>query len=476
VRAAGSRVCAPRLILLASPSAHNAQLLVCRFDSQPPPLRPAEPSHDPYDLEEAPPGDDLLGEAPGAVLPHPRGLPPRPTALRTAPSAAGGRHAEVLSFLDASQDAGPGGAGGEGGHDPYGLDGSSCASGGLGDTLGSGGLDGRGGGAGGLGGGGTGLGGRGGSLSRPLTAATLVRDSSDLPRLASPALESLMGPSRPGTAALGRRPAALQHEDSGRGDDPYGLDEGPSAGRGAALDPYGELADSPATAGPAQRRGSNRSPGLGPLLVDDAEEMGGSASGPALFTSFGDALHTRDGGNQDDDESFGLGLEQGGGAKAAGPAPPSPLASRVGGASLADPYGLEDGEELDGLGSLRAGEATLLSPGGAGGGMGPASALFNASIRSNASAAGRYNATRAKAAGSVSSTSSVGGLQAGGSGGVGDPYGLGGEASGGSGGLGLGLPQPSAAPRQLSTRTASARSGKDDGLEVDYGDLADDDF
>ncbi|GFR45218.1 hypothetical protein Agub_g6613 [Astrephomene gubernaculifera] len=268
------------------------------FDIQPPPLlpdrRPSPPrglrgdgggaasesgggGFNPYDLDESVTHED------------------RPAALLSSPAVGGGRPAEVLSFLDqdgisshhtaASGSSGGGAAAAGSMYDgPYGLSDPRHEEGHVDDDDMV----------------------MAGSVppSRPTTAATLLSRSSaaDMPRLASPLLDpppfadlppqpspsppellqsqssQSQSQSRPGSA---RPPTASRLSSASYGP---GGGVGGSGGYGdVGYEPYSEEADSPAASRTSQHL---RRSGMGgvPVAAD------ASASGPALFTSFGDAL------------------------------------------------------------------------------------------------------------------------------------------------------------------------------------------
>ena len=512
-----------------------------------PPGSAAPVGFDPYGLasEEVgglPPGGDVRTSL----------LPERPTEMRRlgggvgAGGGGGGGQAEVLSFLDE-------GSGG------LGKSGSSTGSR-------SGGLGGLGALAGGSGGGGGGFNPYGdedvpnaGSAapSRPMTAATLMRDSSDMPRLASPALESLLpgagagggggglggglggGGSAAGGGRVGVRPPTATRVSGAAG-------AGGGGGGGGGLfreedDPYGLPVESPlilgrrpsdsGRAGGGAGRGAAAAAALG-IGID--ERTTDSASGPALFTSFGDALPEPSAGGAACGAAAGggddFGLFAGDGGAAGGglglPAPSSgfrrPAAApaaglpALGGGRSRLVKGTsrndrdEDVDEDDGFG---LGAEPGLG-GGAGGGAvaaePPPGGILNASIRSQAAASDRLGASLrsnrygggagagagAGAAGTArrvgDAESSSGSLGGGGRGGAGarpgaaaaggigfDPYGLDGElggGGGGGGGLGGGLPPPTLARSPAASgRKGAARDDDGDGdgglLDYDENDL-----
>lgn len=430
------------------------------YDNQPLPLarQPQQPdgAFDPYGLAEAP--------ATG-VLPPAAEAPVRPATLHHSPSRGGGRPAEVLSFLD---DNSSGGAeDGEGsGFDPYGLQEGGAASGhvtgGAGGRAGlpprapqpqQGSLDPY------------GLGEGDGVLpsdsivlqgSRPATAAPLAgpgrESAADLPRLASPALSSLLPP---GPGEGGSRPLTATRVSHDHSED----------GGGAGFDPYGEVADSPATLLPRRRvSGGGTAAGAGVA----------SASGPALLTSFGEVLQ-RPGGGSGGSGGRPLGAPP----TSAGGRGASRLSSASGRAAEDeyDPYG-DDGRAGDGVPGTAAG-----GQGGGGGGL-----LFNTSLRSQPSAKDRLGTsirsdrygggagpgvplTRASSSGE----SALGGVGSGKGGGAAgdafDPYGLGGEQSGGAGGKGVRGPASGTGSRKdegegLLEYDEAELGGGD---EIDYG-------
>ncbi|KAG2454105.1 hypothetical protein HYH02_001144 [Chlamydomonas schloesseri] len=476
---------------------------------------------DPYGLGEEAGG--LGGDVRASLLPE------RPTEMRKlgggGAGGGGGRQAEVLSFLD-------------GGSSGLGKSGSSIGSrsGGLGGGFG----------VGGGGGGGSGFNPYGdedvpnaGSAapSRPMTAATLVRDSSDMPRLASPALESLLpgagagaggglGGGAAGGSRFGARPPTATRVSGAAG-----------AGGGGLLgdddDPYGLPAESPPILGrrPSDERGGGAGAGGRGAADRAAAAIGGgderttdSASGPALFTSFGDALHEPSaaaaaatagtGGvpaGSDAGDGFGLFGEDELPAAAAGEglgpglAPPSsafgkpaaaPAASSPAGRSrLAKSVSRNDRAGDDVEDDFGLGSETGLGGGGAGGTAAaavepPPGGILNASIRSQAAASDRLGGSiranrygggvgaagfaggAGRIGGAESSSGSLGGIggakpaaaaagAAAGGGGF-DPYG------GDDGDLGAGLPPPTLA----RSPAASGRKGDDDFDEglIDYDD------
>ncbi|GLI69348.1 hypothetical protein VaNZ11_013903 [Volvox africanus] len=232
------------------------------------------------------------GAAGGPVYDSSEALAERPSALRTSPAVGGGAPAQVLSFLDGDDSSsgvdansiddvsGRGSGGGSSrrrraaavsgslhdasavaatGFDPYGIHDDDLVNAGSVPS------------------------------SRPMTAATLARNSTaDMPRLASPALESLLGPGHFGGAQIGSEASA---GDAAGGED----DDG-------AYDPYSSITQAP---GKLVRRLSGR---LDPALSDAGAVT--SASGPALFTSFGDAF--RDGSARPGSGSAGRGSDDGG--------------------------------------------------------------------------------------------------------------------------------------------------------------------
>ncbi|KAG2498781.1 hypothetical protein HYH03_003520 [Edaphochlamys debaryana] len=384
---------------------------------------------DPYGLEAE--ADVAASE------PSDRSFQERPTAMHTSPSYSGGRPAEVLSFLDQAGDGGGRGSGGRIGagvavtdsYDPYGMHGED-------DVVNAGSVP----------------------PSRPDTAApSMARESTDMPRLASPLLNGAGSGFGGGVGPGGPRPITASRLSTSS----QGLGASGGAGFGSGLDDtYGDVVDSPAIA--ASRRQPSTSGGPG----------GDSASGPALFTSFGDALDGGRSGGGPGGDGFGLGSE----AAGAGLPPPGsfkpPGRSRLSrtGASEYDPYGDEADDQPSELPT-----PSPLGAGGAGGGGG----MFNASIRSQASAKDRLGTSIRSAAdryggggpgatsGLESSGSSTGlggrgrgaGGQGGGGGGGGnsDEFGLGAEGSTGGGGA----RSPGAA--------GGGGAGGDEGL-IDYDD------
>lgn len=252
--------------------------------------------------------------------------------------------------------------------------------------------------------------------SRPMTAATLNRASAaSMPRLASPALEALLGPGRRsgGGHQLGAEPSA--------GDEALMGDEHD----GSAYDPYSADGPEP-VAGRLSRRPNSR---LRPVSeLNEVATAVSSASGPALFTSFGDAFRdgTYGGGGGGGSGSAGRGSGgSGGSSDGSAPGgvsssllppssfripPPSVSRSRLARSSIRPSDGvLDEEEEQDGdyrddfqddpyeeddsaTGERAALSGLLLPPQGGGGGpIEGGSSMFNASIRSQAGAVDRYS-------------------------------------------------------------------------------------
>ncbi|KXZ42871.1 hypothetical protein GPECTOR_113g283 [Gonium pectorale] len=207
--------------------------------------------------------------------------------------------------------------------------------------------------------------------SRPLTAATaslaslgVTSSAASMPRLASPALEPLA------SGAPGPRPRTATEITPDASTESYGMAaEAVGAVHGTDdYDPYGDPADSPQPMGHARRGvvggGAMAFAGGGGLSSSDGSGGRTSASGPALLTSFGDALH----------EDAGRG---GAGEGAAGrrslPSPAAQVSSRAGGPAARSRLSrssipkVEQEEEEEaggafGLGAEAAGPRTVAAP------------------------------------------------------------------------------------------------------------------
>ncbi|GIL48454.1 hypothetical protein Vafri_4974 [Volvox africanus] len=381
------------------------------------------------------------GAGGGPVYDSSEALAERPSALRTSPAVGGGAPAQVLSFLDGDDSSsgvggssiddvsGSGsGAGGSRrrraapvagslhdasavaatGFDPYGIHDDDLVNAGSVPS------------------------------SRPMTAATLARNSTaDMPRLASPALESLLGPGRFGGAQIGTEASA--------GDAAVGEDDD------GAYDPYSSITQAP---GKLVRRLSGR---LDPALSDAGAVT--SASGPALFTSFGDAF--RDGAARAGSGSAGRGSDDGilGGTPSSSLLPPpsfrttqvgtpASARSRLAKTTTAeedydeydDPYAEDNsavGADLSALMSSPQGDGGGgnggNSPGEGGGIAGGGSGMFNTSIRSQTATSPLGMSIRSGGAADRYSSPGRRTLTGGGGGGGGDGGGTGtGNSSSGS--------------------------------------------
>ncbi|GIL74546.1 hypothetical protein Vretifemale_4532 [Volvox reticuliferus] len=449
----------------------------------------------------------------GVVYDSSEALVERPSTLRTSPAVGGGAAAQVLSFLDgddssvgASIDDGRGsGSGGGGRHrrraaplarslhdgsnaaandfDPYGIHDDDLVNAGSVPS------------------------------SRPMTAVTLPHSSTaDMPRLASPALESLLGPGRFGGTQISTEASA---GDAAAGDD----DDG-------SYDPYSSITQAPSK---LVRRLSGR---LDPALSDAGAVT--SASGPALFTSFGDAFREKgpDGAARAGSGSGGRGSDDNaiGGIPSSSLLPPPSFRTTQSGAPASARSRLaktttaeEDYDEYDDPyaednSAVGADLSALVSPpqGGGGGGSGGnspgegggiaagGSSMFNTSIRSQTATSPLGMSIRSGGAADRYGSPGRGTLTGGGGGGGGgnssstssnatqDSGGGGGGGGGGRGSDSYGLDvegeddndrvnRDGAAGRDAAARKGTRGSGDDDDtasagmLQYSEADLAQDD-